>query len=164
MTKISSTRIILITVSVLSIVGVVLLCWTMATADDRNVISVSLKDGETTAVEFENLALVPGDMVEYTVKFKGNYHKRYDVLLDFSEKEEKTLKYFARVKIISNDEIIYDDLLATILGDDAIALPVDFKEDKNTELTVVYYLPAEVGNEAKNAEAMVEMLITASNE
>ena len=164
MTKSILTRTVLIMVSVFSIIGVLLICWALTTADDRNVISVSLESGETASVEFENLSLVPGDMVEYKIKLKGNHVKRYDVVLDFVEKEEKTLKHFAYVKITANDEVIYDDLLASIFSDDVIFLPVDFKEGKNTELTVSFYLPVEVGNEAKNAEALFEMLITASNE
>ena len=45
-----------------------------------------------------------------------------------------------------------------------IVLPVDFDEGENTELKIVYYLPLDVGNEAKNAEAVFELLLTASNE
>ena len=40
----------------------------------------------------------------------------------------------------------------------------DFRENKNTELKVIYYLPLDVGNEAKNAEAIFELQLTASNE
>ena len=80
------------------------------------------------------------------------------------KKEEKTLKNFARVKILVKGEAVYDELLANALKDENISFSVDFGEDKNTELTVVYYLPIEVGNEAKNAEAIFELLITASNE
>jgi hypothetical protein len=68
------------------------------------------------------------------------------------------------VKIISGDEVICDELLAKVFEDDDIVLPVDFAEDKNTELKIVYYLPVDIGNEAKNAEAVFELLLTASNE
>ena len=39
-----------------------------------------------------------------------------------------------------------------------------FGEDKNTEFQIVYYLPIDVGNEAKNAEALFGLMLTASNE
>ena len=43
-------------------------------------------------------------------------------------------------------------------------LPVHFDLLHNTELTVEYYMPIEIGNEAKNAEAHFELHLTASNE
>ncbi len=164
MTKSSFTRVVLILSSVLIIVGVALTGWVLATSDDRNVIRVHIEQGETKSVEFENLCLVPGASCEYVIKLKGDNAKKYDLSLDFVETEEKNLKNFAYVKIISNGEVVCDELLATVFENESIALPVDFTEQKNTELTIVYYLPAYVGNEAKNAEAVFELLLTASNE
>ena len=45
-----------------------------------------------------------------------------------------------------------------------INLPVDFSEGKNTELKITYYLPIDIGNEAKNAEAIFELRFESSNE
>ena len=164
MTKSVFMRIILISASVLIIVGVSLMGWVLATSDDRNAIKVRLEEGKTEAVAFENLALVPGESCEYVIKLSGENSKKYDISLDFVEKQDKNLKKFARVKIISNDEVICDELLQKAFEGDDIVLPVDFSENKNTELIIVYYLPIDVGNEAKNAEAVFELLITASNE
>ena len=90
--------------------------------------------------------------------------KKYDLSLDFVEIGNKSLKNFAYVKIISNGDVVCDKLLATVFEDQDVVLPVDFNEGKNTEITIVYYLPIDVGNEAKNAEAAFELLLTASNE
>ena len=85
--------------------------------------------------------------------------------LDFVDTdEEKTLKKYARVKIVADGEVISDELLADAFEKEKIVLPVDFDDKKNTELKIVYYLPLDVGNEAKNAEAVFELLLTASNE
>ena len=157
-------RIVLALGSVLIIVGVSLMGWILATEEERNVIKVDLDDGKTEAIEFESLSLVPGEECEYTVKLKKSGADKYDLSLDFVETEEKTLKDHARVKIMSGDEVICDELLADIFENEDIILPVDFDEGKNTELKIVYYLPLEVGNEAKNAEAKFELLLTASNE
>ena len=46
--------------------------------------------------------------------------------------------------------------------DEKITLSVDFAAEKNAELKIVYYLPLDVGNEAKNAEGMFELQFTAS--
>ncbi len=127
-------------------------------------IEVKLEDGKTELLAFENLSLVPGEKCEYIVKLEKSGADKYDLNLDFVEIEEKTLKNYARVKIIANDEVIRDELLAEVFENEDIVLPIDFKENKNTELTIVYYLPIDVGNEAKNAEAIFELLLTASNE
>jgi hypothetical protein len=157
-------RIILIAGSVLIIAGVSLMGRIIATEDDRNVLKINLEDEKTQSIKFESLSLVPGEECEYTVELKKSSEDKCNLLLDFVETEEKTLKNFARVKIITNGEIVCDELLATVFEKDKIVLPVDFSEGKNTNLKIVYYLPIDVGNEAKNAEAIFELLLTASNE
>ena len=157
-------RLVVITSCILILISVVLLAVAMATSDERNEIKVDLKDGVTESVEFEGIALVPGESCEYVIKFKGDSFFKYDTHLDFVEKEEKTLKNFAYVRVMSGDEVVYDELLATAFESDGIDLSVDFFRRKNTELKIVYYMPLDVGNEAKNAEAIFELQITAYNE
>ncbi len=165
MSKIKFMRIALIGASVLVLIGVSLMTWMLITEDDRNNVDVFLSEGMTETIQFENLSLVPGESCEYVVKLKGDNAKKYDLSLDFVDTDqEKTLKNFAYVKIIANEEVICDELLADAFENEKIVLPVDFDEEKNTELKIVYYLPIEVGNEAKNAEAFFELLLTASNE
>ena len=157
-------RVLLIAGSALIIVGVALMWWFYATEGDRNVIKVELQQGQTQTVEFEHLGLIPGEKCEYTVKLKKASSDKYDLSLDFVEIEEKTLKNFVRVKILVGEETVCDELLATVFENEDIVLPVDFNANRNTELKIVYYLPIDVGNEAKNAEAIFELLLTASNE
>lgn len=159
-------RIILIAASALIIIGVLLWGWMTATEEERNVIEIRLKDGKTHAVRFEDLDLLPGEQFEYTVRLEKAGVDRYELSLDFVELEEGTLKNFAYVKIITNDgAVVYDDLLANAFARErSIDLSVDFDDNKNTELKIVYYLPIDVGNEAKNAEAIFELQLTAGNE
>lgn len=157
-------RIILAIGSVLIIVGVSMMGGMLATREERGVMEVKLDDGETETLTFENLSLVPGEECEYIIQFEKTNAKKYDLELDFVETKENTLKNYARVKIFANGEVICDELLADAFDKEKIMLPVDFDEGKNTELKVVYYLPIDVGNEAKRAEAVFELLITASNE
>ncbi len=138
--------------------------WMLATEDERNNIVVNLSDDNTEIVEFEALTLVPGEQCEYRIKLKNKNANEYDLSLDFVELEDKTLKNFARVKIVSKDEVLYDELLADAFEDENIVFPIDFEVFRNTELRVIYYLPIEVGNEAKNAEALFKLVLTASNE
>ena len=157
-------RVILVVGSVLIIIGVSLMGWMLSTEDERNVIEVKLEDGKTEVLEFKDLTLVPGEECEYVVKLKKSGADQFDLSLDFVELEEKTLKNYARVKIIANGKVICDELLATVFEGEKIVLPVDFNKGKNTELKIVYYLPVDTGNEAKNAEAIFKLLLSASNE
>ena len=164
MARSNYVQFVLITLSVLIIVGALLLCFLMSADDDRNVIEVRLEDGKTESVKFEGLGLVPGEKCEYTISLQSNKTKTYELKLDFVEDEEKTLKNFARVNISANGETVCDELLSDVFENDDIVLFVDFNKNKNTELKIVYYMPLEVGNEAKNAEAVFELQLAASNE
>ena len=158
-------RIVMVAISVLMLTGVGLATWMLATEDDRSNIKVELSEGKTETVEFENLSLVPGESCEYLLELKGINASEYDLKLNFVDTdEEATLKYYARVKIALGEEIVCDELLADVLESDDIVLVVDLAKQKSTELKIVYYLPIEVGNEAKNAEAVFELQLTASNE
>ena len=164
MTKSIFLRIVLIAASALIITGVLLMNWMLDTSDERNVIKIRLADGITEAVEFEDLSLIPGDSCEYVIVLNNERSMPYDLDIKFVETEEKTLKNFAFVKVISGNEVICDELLADAFAGEGISLPVDFEENKNTIIKIVYYMPIEVGNEAKNAEAKFELQLTASNE
>ena len=165
MPKSKLMRIILVAGSVLIIVGVSLMGWMLATEDERGVIEVKLEDGKTESLAFEDLTLVPGEECEYVIQLEKTSASKYELELDFVDTDEdKTLKDYARVKILANGEVVCDELLADAFENEKIVLPVDFDEGKNTELKVVYYLPIDVGNEAKRAEAVFELLLTASNE
>lgn len=157
-------RILLIAGSALIIVGVSLMVWMMATEDERSAIEVQLSDGLTKEIEFEGLALVPGGEYEYEVILKNENSDTYELTLDFVETEESALKNFARVKILSNGNEVHDDLLVNVFEGEDIVLPVDFTRGENTALKIVYYMPLDVGNEAKNTEAVFKLVLTASNE
>ena len=166
MTKSNFMRVLLTVGSALILVGVALMSWMLATEEERSVIEVKLESGKTQSVEFKAFSLVPGEQKEYKVSLESGSVKKYDLSLEFIETKEKSpnLKDFARVKVISNDTVICDELLAEAFEKENVTLHVDVAASQNTELTVVYYLPIDVGNEAKNTEAEFELLLTASNE
>ena len=157
-------RILLVCASLMMIVGVALMGWIFATAEERNVIKVSLDDGQTKAISFSDLSMVPGDSCEYQIKLDSESSKQFVLTMEFAESGDLDLKKFAYVKILSGEEVICDTLMEALFDGDPIVLDVDLKEKKNAELTIVYYLPLDVGNEAKNAEAVFDLLLTASNE
>lgn len=164
MSKSRLMRIILVVGSALIIVGVFLTSWMLATEDERGVIEVKLEEGKIESMAFEDLTLVPGEECEYVIVLKKTNASKYELELDFVDTDEgKTLKNYARVKVLAGNEVICDELLADAFENEKIVLAVNFDEGKNTELRVVYYLPLEVGNEAKKAEAVFELQLKASN-
>lgn len=142
------------------IVGVVILGVVLDNNRKANLISVDVESDEPQLVKFERMGLVPGESCEYTIRFKGE--EDLNLILDFVEsEEEQSLKYFAFVKIIADDTVIIDELLADAFEHEEIELSVNFNEKRNTEISIIYYLPIEVGNEAKNAEADFDLVIRA---
>ena len=164
MGKILSRTIMVLFGVILILVGVLLVDLIKSTEDERNNIEVYLRDGKTQVIEFESLSLVPGDECGYIVVLKDEHDDQYKLELDYVQSEESTLQNFARVKFISNGVVIYDDLLANAIENDNMVLNVDFAKKKNTVIEIVYYLPIDVGNEAKNAVAVFELHLTAYNE
>ena len=155
---------VLVLACILIIIGVLLSGWNLENAKNKDVIKVFLKDGETEIVSFDGLGLVPGASCEYIVKFVGDGALSCDVGFNFVELSGAVLKDYARVKILANGEVLYDELLATAFQHGDFSLQVDFPNKVNTELNFVYYLPIEVGNEVKNADAFFELHLTAENE
>lgn len=157
-------QVTLIVLSVLILLGVALMAWSLATADDRDNIDLELSEGVTETISFENLCLLPGDEASYHLNLKDSNTKKYSLIFDFVEKDDKGLKNFVRVKIASGDTVLYDELLSTAITAERIAFDVNFRERLNTQLDITYYLPLDVGNEAKNGEVLFDLLLTATNE
>ena len=157
-------RTLIVVGSLLIITGIVIIALMTSTSDNPGIVNVDMDNSKPQAVEFNNFDLVPGSSCEYEIKFNGSRFKQYTVALEFVEKENKSLKDYLRVKIISGDKEIYDNLLANAFSDIPLALSVDFDKGLNTDLKLVYYLPIEVGNEAKNADADFELLFKAESE
>lgn len=167
MIKIKYFKIMITAITALLSVGMMVSLYMQFSSRDDNVIEVYLSDGQTESVQFEELAMIPGDSLEYIIKLKSNDINNGYFTLDFaeiSEAEERSLKDFAYVKILIDDKVICDELLSERFKGKDIVLPFDIANKANTELKVIYYMPIDVGNEAKNAEAIFELRLTAENE
>jgi hypothetical protein len=163
MTK-TITRVLMALSGIIIVIGVILMYQTIQDSNDPDAITVYIKKGEIETIEFADLSLIPGDECQYHIKIKGTITKSCDVVLNFVKKGGHTLENFAYVRILYNDEVLYDDLLASAFESQGINILVDFSQKTNTDLRIVYYLPETVGNEIKNAEALFELQISASNE
>ena len=125
------------------------------------VMSIIVENAE--AVEKINALL--HESSEYIIRIEGT--TGYDLSLDFIEKpdtEKMTLKKYAYVKVIANEEILCDKLLSAAFESDEILLHIEPTTGEKTEVSVIFYLPINIGNEAEGAEADFDLLIKASNE
>ena len=165
MKKNNVMNIALIVLSVMMILGVLLSVYIVTTKDEHNVIRIQYEKGRKYAVEFTDLTLTPGEQCEYTIQLCDDAAEACELTLEFRDNaEDLTLKQFAYARIEADGEIVCDELLADIFNNEEYNVPVNFNDGTNTEIKVIFYLPAEVGNEAKNAKAEFELQITSSNE
>lgn len=167
MTKNIFVRCALVFTSLVALVGVVLTIYVFTRDDDRTVIKMDIADGSTESLAFEHLAMIPGEELEYVLSLDSEINEVYDVTLEFTETEtteDQRLKQFAFVRIEYGNEVICDKLLSAILEDDPIHIPIDLSGIKRQKLTIFYYMPIDVGNEAMGAEAFFDLTLTASNE
>lgn len=162
MNKSKLMSIILVVISILIIIGVILMWWMLTHQGERSLYNVELDIGQTVSIPFKDVSLLPGDEVEYVIRLDKSSDDAYDLVLDFVERGETTLKKFARVELYVDGELIGDTLLENALDGGAFVIPVDFSEHDSTKIKIVYSLPIEVGNEAKNATAAFDLVFTAT--
>ena len=136
MTSSRFMRIVLVAASVLIIVGVSLLAVIMTTSDDRNHINVSVGDGKSETIEFDNLGLVPGEQCEYRITLKGENARKYDLSLDFSESEENEEKTLTIMEITSALKEKSDNTLSESeyyhIANLIVGAVTEFKKSKQT--------------------------------
>lgn len=162
-TKKKATDIALIVLCVMALVGVALTAYFLSAA--KNVIKVGIEPDKTQTVEFEHLGLHPGESCEYIISLSSEYSEEYRLELKFKDRApELTLKDYACVRIERDGEILCDEVLATAFELDCITLGVDFSHGARNEIKIIFYMPEEIGNEAQDAEADFELLITATDE
>ena len=153
----------IIFMSAMTLIGVVIIGVSKTVQPENGTVEVNVENGKTTTIEFEDLCLLPGEQSEYTVKLNRRSDKAYQLTLKFNQGEESGLAEYAYVRIERYGKVIYDELLKNAFAQEPMVLDIDLSQETQ-DLTVVYYLPLEVGNEAQKAVAEFSLQITASNE
>ena len=165
MDKSKFEKTLIIITAVFIAVIIFFLIFNLATSHDGKSIEVEISVGEEETLEFEEMSLLPGEECGYTVRFRSAETGRFNVELEFIGDADQPLARFARVALkAKNGEQIKDALLSDLLDGEITSLPISVADELNEEITVTFYLPSDVVNEAKNAEAAFELLITATNE
>ena len=137
---------------------------------DSNVHDINLQIGGKHAVEFSELDLIPGESVEYDVNLHSEMNVEAFVTLEFKRIDEipegvAKLEDYAYARIMLGDEVLCESLISELLNNETrVTFECAIGTDDHCNLKIMYYMPSEVGNEAQNAEASFEMIITATNE
>ena len=129
-------------------------------SNDDQSLDVTIEYGETEIVEFEKFGLVPGESTEYTLHLSTTDGPTRYIIMEFSEREDSPLADFVRVKILVKGEEVCDELLVDLLNGAEVTFEGDLYSEE-IEVTLVYYMPTEVGNEAENTDAWFNVIITA---
>lgn len=131
---------------------------------ENDIITVELDEGVTKEVVFKKLNLAPGESCDYTLFFEREEVTAYGVTFSFEEEGDLELKNYVYVRLEANGAVIYDKLLAEAFEDEIVNLHVDPAVTGSHGITITYYLPKDVGNEAQKAQSSFKLLVTATTE
>ena len=163
--------ILLVSLSITMLVGAGFATYFLFNSDrESNVHDINLQIGGRHEVEFTDLDLVPGESVEYDIKLHSEMDVEAFVALEFKRIDDipegvAKLEDYAYARITMGEEILCDTLISELLNSGStINFECEIGADDHCDLKITYYMPDEVGNEAQNAEASFEIVITATNE
>ncbi len=150
---------------VLSLVAVGITVF-MLTRDDIEYsfnIEIDGKDDENEVLEFTGLGLVPGGELRYTAAIYDTLNIESSIFLVFDAKEPQPLADFVYVRIIADGKVLCDRLLSALLARDSTTISCHLPKGGMQEIEIIYYMPVDVGDEAKHAEANFSIIVTVSN-
>ena len=146
--------------SILLIFGLALFIIMLLNSNHRNnIFEVKIESGQNKIVEFKSLAIIPGEEYGYTLKLKADITAYYDLTFKFEENEVSHLKNFLFIKIILDNEEIYNKQFKECLNEQ-INLSYQLYDDKYVDFKIVYYMPKEIGNEAAGTKSSFELKLS----
>lgn len=152
---------ILLGVMLAIIIGEGILLYKIISAgNDDHSISVEIADGESGVAGFEHLNLVPGSEVKYTLTVNSSDGPTYAVDFEFRDRGDSPLQDYVYVRMLIGEEEICDSLLADVMDSGAISHSIKIDKGEPCEVTIIYYMPEDIGNEAEGAEAHFDIYVT----
>lgn len=127
---------------------------------DDHSISVEIGDGESGVAGFEHLNLVPGQEVQYTMSISSKDGPTYAVDFEFRNRGDSDLQDYVYVRMLIGEEELCNALLADVMDSGPISHYTRISEGDPCEVTIIYYMPEEIGNEAEGAEAHFDLYVT----
>ena len=126
----------------------------------KNTVTVKA-DGVTQAtVSVSDLSLTPSQSKEYEINFVCDVAGTFSVELDYQEKDDGGMKDFVDVSVYAEGACVYEGGLAYLLQPDSL---VTFNSTLHAKtpnaVKIVYAMPSETGNDAKNTSATFDILV-----
>ena len=116
------------------------------------------RDGEASdTLEINELGLIPGSQMEYTVHMTSRIAGDYTLTLDFEEIAESPLKDFVIVELLHDGVLLTSAPLHEALEGEALTSACYLSAEDTSDLIVRFKMPVEVGDEAKNLTASFEI-------
>lgn len=131
---------------------------------EGDIVHVQVEDNVTKEVVFKKLDLAPGTSCDYTLILEREEVVGYDVVFEFEETEELNLKNYVYVKMEICGEVFYEKLLADAFEEESFSIHINHETPEDDDITVTYYLPEDVGNEAQSAKSTFKLLVTATSQ
>ena len=159
---------VLITVISTAVLGIILVLVfafgpNFSAGDNLSVIEIEAIDNSQEEVEFNSLDFYPGKSHSYQVKVKAVKTGDYKINFNFETEKVSALSDYVTVRILDDeDNVIYEELLKKALEDDNITVECSMKNNKKENYQIVYYMDSSVGNEAKNLELTLDLIISVS--
>ena len=149
---------------ILMLIGVILTLYFYLNPEEDNVIQINLDDELTTEkVAFESLSMIPSETNEYVMKVKSQKEGLTALKIAFEEVGDGKLKNFVFVIIEFNGEELCNAPMSEMFDGKTVEFESKLYKNKPIEITVKYYMPDTVGNEAQGTEATFDLVLSADN-
>ncbi|MGN1052327.1 MAG: hypothetical protein ACI4SH_02930 [Candidatus Scatosoma sp.] len=118
-------------------------------------------DGITEAtVSVSDLSLTPSQSKEYEISLVCDVAGKFSVELDYEEKNDGGMKDFVDVSVYAEGECVYEGGLADLLQPNSrVVFNSTLHAKTPNAVKIVYAMPAETGNEAKNTSATFDISV-----
>ncbi len=153
----------ILTVSLVAItaIGLLIGTWLYVSQDkyiNRKVLVLS--DKEQTEMEVWLGGIAPGVDMSYTIDLKANRGDGFDVLMQFEPDVGNSLAKFLDVEVLVEGQSVGKGSLIEFLDGRSLSFRADFKNKPRVEVTFIYSMGIDVGDEAQGATADFDIILT----
>ena len=121
-------------------------------------------DGQEDMLEFESVGLIPGGEASYTVELEGKLDFASTLNLRFVADEDQPLADFVYAKVYIDGNLQCDELLSALLQRSKTVIYCPLSRGETREVKITYYMPIDVGDDAKRTEASFLLYISMSED
>ncbi len=156
------TRIAMIVLSLMILLGAIVSFCMISAMGDSNNIKVELTRGEPETISFTNPDL-EDRKEEYTVSLVSEDEGEYRVSFSFLETKKNKHRDDIYAKITVGGETVCDKSLAELFDGSAISFTCNLAKKESADVTVEYYIPEGTSVNTEDSEIDFDINIVANN-